>query len=75
MGTSAKQDTEFRRNWYKKMTSLDEFELDDEEGVIDAPPDTIVRHAHVGRNDPCPCGSGKKFKKCCLKKGSATNSP
>ena len=23
---------------------------------------------HVGRNDPCPCGSGKKYKKCCLKK-------
>jgi uncharacterized protein YecA (UPF0149 family) len=23
-------------------------------------------HRHVGRNDPCPCGSGKKFKKCCL---------
>ena len=22
--------------------------------------------AQVGRNDPCPCGSGKKFKKCCL---------
>ena len=22
----------------------------------------------VGRNDPCPCGSGKKHKKCCLKK-------
>ena len=22
----------------------------------------------VGRNDPCPCGSGKKFKKCCMKK-------
>jgi uncharacterized protein len=21
--------------------------------------------AKVGRNDPCPCGSGKKFKKCC----------
>ena len=20
----------------------------------------------VGRNDPCPCGSGKKFKRCCL---------
>ncbi len=26
------------------------------------------RHNHVGRNDPCPCGSGKKYKKCCLKK-------
>jgi uncharacterized protein len=24
----------------------------------------------VGRNDPCPCGSGKKFKKCCLDRGS-----
>lgn len=23
---------------------------------------------NVGRNDPCPCGSGKKFKKCCLPK-------
>lgn len=21
----------------------------------------------LGRNDPCPCGSGKKYKKCCLK--------
>ncbi len=24
----------------------------------------------AGRNDPCPCGSGKKYKKCCLKKES-----
>lgn len=24
---------------------------------------------HVGRNDPCPCGSGKKYKKCCGAKG------
>ena len=23
-------------------------------------------HRKIGRNDPCPCGSGKKFKKCCL---------
>ena len=28
--------------------------------------ETIVRgQPKVGRNDPCPCGSGKKFKKCC----------
>jgi len=26
-----------------------------------------ARIANVGRNDPCPCGSGKKYKKCCLK--------
>ena len=25
----------------------------------------------VGRNDPCPCGSGRKFKKCCLSKSGA----
>ena len=25
----------------------------------------IVRSSTVGRNDPCPCGSGKKFKNCC----------
>jgi hypothetical protein len=25
----------------------------------------------VGRNDPCPCGSGKKFKRCCLDSGAA----
>lgn len=26
----------------------------------------IDPYRDVGRNDPCPCGSGKKFKKCCL---------
>jgi hypothetical protein len=25
-------------------------------------------HTKIGRNDPCPCGSGKKYKKCCLQK-------
>jgi hypothetical protein len=73
---AAKHDVEFRRNWYKKLTNLDDFELDDEEfneedfddEEFDEPsPEPIVRHSHVGRNDPCPCGSGKKFKKCCLK--------
>jgi preprotein translocase subunit SecA len=27
------------------------------------------RHERVGRNDPCPCGSGKKFKQCCMRGG------
>ena len=26
-------------------------------------------HTKVGRNDPCPCGSGKKFKNCCMREG------
>ena len=28
---------------------------------------TIVKGPKIGRNDPCPCGSGKKYKKCCGK--------
>jgi hypothetical protein len=31
------------------------------------PPPVVNPFKGVGRNDPCPCGSGKKFKKCCLK--------
>ena len=35
-------------------------------GEAGAPVKTIVRDGEkVGRNDPCPCGSGKKYKKCC----------
>lgn len=26
---------------------------------------TVVKGKKIGRNDPCPCGSGKKYKKCC----------
>jgi len=31
------------------------------------PPKTVVAEKKVGRNDPCPCGSGQKYKKCCEK--------
>ena len=34
------------------------------DGVIDPKPAQRVA-VSVGRNDPCPCGSGKKYKKCC----------
>lgn len=29
-------------------------------------PEVLPKRQEVGRNDPCPCGSGKKYKKCCL---------
>ena len=29
---------------------------------------TVIVGKKVGRNDPCPCGSGKKYKKCCMNK-------
>jgi hypothetical protein len=31
------------------------------------PPKPFIREPKIGRNDPCPCGSGKKYKKCCGK--------
>ena len=33
---------------------------------VRAAPTVRSRGSKVGRNDPCPCGSGKKFKKCCF---------
>ncbi|MEK7865033.1 MAG: SEC-C metal-binding domain-containing protein [Planctomycetota bacterium] len=43
----------------------DDATRDDEEAG-----EPIVAEARVGRNDPCPCGSGKKYKKCCAKGGA-----
>ena len=33
--------------------------------VLRSEPDPLWAAAKIGRNDPCPCGSGKKYKKCC----------
>jgi len=30
--------------------------------------DPLKKQKEVGRNDPCPCGSGKKYKYCCGRK-------
>jgi SEC-C motif len=37
------------------------------EGKIEKSNKTIVNSDKIGRNDPCPCGSNKKYKKCCGK--------
>jgi len=58
--------------------SLDEFEEDDEYDEYDEEMEKtfrrrfdkrihIVNPVKIGRNAPCPCGSGKKFKHCCGK--------
>jgi hypothetical protein len=45
----------------------EELAFGDEEGSIFGMPNIAANpYRDVGRNDPCPCGSGKKFKKCCL---------
>ncbi len=46
----------------KKWVKEHEKELKNEQnGKIE----TVVKGEEPGRNDPCPCGSGKKYKKCC----------
>ena len=70
----------FTRHVFKK--EKEEF-IHKEYSALDSPPevpraiptqDTSLEHdtykrkmPKVGRNDPCPCGSGKKYKKCCGK--------
>lgn len=31
--------------------------------------------AHIGRNQPCPCGSGTKYKRCCMNKKDSGEVP
>lgn len=38
--------------------------------ILPTPKIPITREALPGRNEPCPCGSGKKYKKCCLDKAA-----
>jgi len=39
-----------------------------EDGELPAPAQIVNTTPKIGRNDPCSCGSGKKFKKCCMGK-------
>jgi hypothetical protein len=41
--------------------------VEEEPSDCDTRPEPIRAAPRVGRNDPCPCGSGKKYKKCCLR--------
>jgi preprotein translocase subunit SecA len=44
----------------------------DASGGGDKKPEPIRRRGKkVGRNDPCPCGSGKKYKSCCMRNRGA----
>jgi preprotein translocase subunit SecA len=46
----------------RKRARVMQFSHGDGQGKIE----TVRREGKkVGRNDPCPCGSGKKYKKCC----------
>ena len=72
----SKHDVEFRKKWYAEHV-LPNVDDDEDEYVNDdydeqSPSlDAAVRETQkIGRNAPCPCGSGRKYKRCCLKKGN-----
>lgn len=57
----------FEKNGWKYTIEL---EPDKPEDITDLerllnPPKPMIAEKKVGRNEPCPCGSGKKYKKCC----------
>jgi preprotein translocase subunit SecA len=56
--------TDFTRNIQrKKQKELDELQFVGGDSSSSAQP--VIKGKKVGRNDLCPCGSGKKYKKCC----------
>ncbi|MET0935069.1 MAG: SEC-C metal-binding domain-containing protein [Luteibacter sp.] len=60
-----------REGWERGMDFLDDDDLGEGAPLFQSPagfhPGPYTREApKVGRNEPCPCGSGKKYKKCCL---------
>jgi len=64
----ALQDARYNPLMGSGIDEIDLYERLIEEAVISSQePDR--KEFKIGRNDPCPCGSGKKFKKCCLGKG------
>jgi len=58
-------------DWLYNLPQWDDLLNDDEKKVIKKAYNTtkiVVKENKVGRNDPCPCGSGRKYKQCCLNK-------
>ena len=53
----------------RQMQQLKENMKDENEHVLNAPSMTSSKEKKIARNEPCPCGSGKKYKQCCGKSG------
>lgn len=54
-----------QRDWEAYLRTQ-ESRFTPEEETNDSPPPAPSNPSKIGRNDPCPCGSGKKYKRCCL---------
>ena len=56
-----------RAYWLEQRARAPEGQVEDDFRFgTDAPMPHLRAAPKVGRNDPCPCGSGRKFKKCCV---------
>ena len=64
----AKRDDQFTERFREKRRKEEEYKKQlptEDEPPLPPPVEPIHRQsAETGRNDPCPCGSGKKYKKC-----------
>lgn len=49
----------------KKWMEAHKAELQNQNGEVQKVQTVVHEGPKIGRNDPCPCGSGKKYKKCC----------
>lgn len=47
----------------------------EDENPLPPPVEPIRSGEKPGRNEPCPCGSGKKYKQCCGKGGGKSDAP
>lgn len=57
-----------KANWLYELPAWDEIFTEDKKKALyleQKKSGTVVKGEKVGRNDPCPCGSGKKYKNCC----------
>ena len=62
LGLRKERETERPKNKLQKL--IEAYEMEDKyEPLL-----PIEVEPKIGRNDPCPCGSGKKYKKCCISK-------
>ncbi len=67
--TEIKVNQEIKREKVAKETSA----AGGGDGSVKKQPVRKAESAKIGPNDPCPCGSGKKYKKCCMQKDKAEN--
>jgi len=62
MRTPEEEETLIRQ--YQQRKRREQAEMRMVGGGVMEKPQQVVRKEKIGRNDPCPCGSGKKYKKC-----------